>query len=502
MLRSLLFVTLFLMSGTCDAQPSPGDQANPGNQTNISPLAQDAIYRLRIDADARRIVHVDAELPIAGRVITIGENHPQPQQERWGDYVDDLEITDLDGTPIPWSRSGDNRWSLSGTLPERIRARYQLRLEHDQVAWPPSHAEATYVRDDCVFFRTFAVLLGTQAMERGYVLLDVPEDWKITTPLSLVEGQSHERLASTRFDVFVTGLMLGTHQTGQVEVGQISLDLGVAQDLPGAIDAMVGPFEEALEEAMLIFGGAPASRYGILAARNQRSGQSGSGLGNGMAVLLGRNPSDDPGGYWAYTFVHELLHMWTGGAIRNRDSREEEWFSEGMSDYLTVVIAGRRGVLRQNLLLFHMGQMWGGYLALVGERSMSVAGNEKSRFYNLIYGGGLHVGLLLDLELRRATGGERRIDDLMQALYTDFGLTGKNVTSHDVERIASQIAGEDLAWIFERFVRGTEALTPDLVYTPLGLRLEQNSQQRTVLKIDPEASPKARALRLQILGIE
>ncbi len=133
---------------------------------------------------------------------------------------------------------------------------------------------------------------------------------------------------------------------------------------------------------------------------------------------------------------------------------------------------------------------------------MSAAGIEKGRFYNLVYGGGLHIGLLLDIELRRATDGERRIDDLMQALYTDFGLTGKDLTSYDVERIASEIAGEDLAWIFERFVRGTEALTPDLVYTPLGLRVEHNSQQRTVLKIDPEASPKARALRLQILGIE
>ena len=221
-----------------------------------------------------------------------------------------------------------------------------------------------------------------------------------------------------------------------------------------------------------------------------------------MAVLLGSNPTEDPGGSWALTFVHELVHMWIGGAVHNRGSSDEEWFKEGMSEYLTLVIAGRRDILRQNVMLRWMGRHWGGYLALVGERSMSTAGRQKSRFYNLIYGGGLHVGLLLDIELRRATGGERRIDDLMQALYTDFGLTDKRLTSQDVERIASKIAGEDLAWIFERFVRGTEALTPDLVYTPLGLLVEQNSQQKTVLKIDPDASPEARALRSQILGID
>ncbi len=167
MFRILLLAVSLLMSVACDAQTSPGNQTSVPVPTSPPALAQDAIYRLRIDADAMRVVHVEAELPIAGRVITMGENHPQPQQKRWGDYIEGLEITDLDGTPIEWSRSGDNRWSLSGSVPERIRARYRVRLDHDQENWPPSHAEATYVLDDCVFFRNWAVLIGTQAIKRG-----------------------------------------------------------------------------------------------------------------------------------------------------------------------------------------------------------------------------------------------------------------------------------------------------------------------------------------------
>ena len=42
-----------------------------------------------------------------------------------------------------------------------------------------------------------------------------------------------------------------------------------------------------------------------------------------------------------------------------RRSKLEQWFDEGMAEYLTMVIAGRRGVFRQNVMLSYMGQMWG-----------------------------------------------------------------------------------------------------------------------------------------------
>ncbi len=156
-----------------------------------------------------------------------------------------------------------------------------------------------------------------------------------------------------------------------------------------------------------------------------------------MAVLLGDHPAQDPTGVWTVTLIHELLHMWVGSTLR-RSSQDDEWFIEGVNEYVTMLTASRRGLTREDVLLRRLGTYWRRYLDGVGETSMSLAGREKSRNYYLLYGGGLHVGLLLDLELRKATSGQRRIDDLMQALYRDFGLPRQNLTTNDVERVAEE----------------------------------------------------------------
>jgi len=49
-----------------------------------------------------------------------------------------------------------------------------------------------------------------------------------------------------------------------------------------------------------------------------------------------RRRREDPGEFWAYALVHELLPMGVTGAIRNRVSRDEQGFEEGMADYLTT----------------------------------------------------------------------------------------------------------------------------------------------------------------------
>ncbi len=193
-------------------------------------VAQEVTYRLRFEEDAPRLLHVEADLPTTQN-LTIGGGHPEPERERWGDYVDGLEITSEDGTPIRWSKSGDNAWSLSGPIPERIRVRYRVRLDHDQVRrgalrmWPPGVDEATYVSGGAVFFRTYAVLMAGafRSFSSARLFLDLPAGWNVTTNLSPVDGRSNERFTDDLFQFFGAGLMLGTHQTAEVVVDQVNL---------------------------------------------------------------------------------------------------------------------------------------------------------------------------------------------------------------------------------------------------------------------------------------
>jgi predicted metalloprotease with PDZ domain len=460
----------------------------------------DAVYRLRIEAKAPRILHIDAELPCADGRLTLGEFHPEAQQ-RWSGFVDDLEATTLGGEALPVTKPDGNLWTLADPRPERVRLRYRLRLEHDLVRWPPSNAEGTYVRDDCVFFRAYAVLIGNRASERTRIVLDLPEDWQVTTPLASTPEAPREFTSDVRFDAFNTGFMLGRHAIETIELGGIQVHLGVSHDLPGALEVMVDPFRTALVAAKQVFGGELESRYAIIAAASTSlSGSGGSGLSNGMSMLLGRNPVDDPGGLWAFTLTHELMHMWLSSLIRC--GSEMQWFNEGLCDYLALVIGGQNGLYRDSVELGYMSRMWSGYQQLAGNRSLASAGTEKSRYYNFIYGGGMNIGLLLELELRRATDGKHTLATLLQAINREFGGTGRYLTTPDVLRLASQLAGEDLGWIFDDFVLGEVPLPSELVHEPLGLREETLADGSVRLVADPHAEAKAVALRKTILGID
>ena len=88
--------------------------------------------------------------------------------------------------------------------------------------------------------------------------------------------------------------MIGTHATARINLDGIQVDLGVSRDMPGALEEMVTPFRAALIEAKQVFGGSLESRYAIIAAgTSNTSGSGGSGMSNGMSMLLGRNPVGD-----------------------------------------------------------------------------------------------------------------------------------------------------------------------------------------------------------------
>ena len=111
-------------------------------------FAEEAVYQLRIDADAPRILHVRAQLPAASGLLQLGAWHPEPKEKRWDDYVEGLSLSTLEGAALRVRQPRDNAWSFEAAGLQSVRLEYRVRLEHDALPWPPSHAEATYVRAD------------------------------------------------------------------------------------------------------------------------------------------------------------------------------------------------------------------------------------------------------------------------------------------------------------------------------------------------------------------
>jgi predicted metalloprotease with PDZ domain len=74
------------------------------------------------------------------------------------------------------------------------------------------------------------------------------------------------------------------------------------------------------------------------------------------------------------------------------------------------------------------------------------------------YDKGHVLGLLLDLEIRRLSGGAKSLDDVMRYLYAEFYRKNRNFTPQDFQRAAETMAGASLENFFSRYVRGREEL--------------------------------------------
>jgi predicted metalloprotease with PDZ domain len=95
------------------------------------------------------------------------------------------------------------------------------------------------------------------------------------------------------------------------------------------------------------------------------------------------------------------------------------------------------------------------------------------------------VGFLLDVHVRRATGGARSLDDVMRLAWERF-TPERGFAPAEFEALASEVAGEDLAPFFDRAVRGTEELDLAPALEWLGLRAVDDPAAAAPAPPDPE----------------
>jgi predicted metalloprotease with PDZ domain len=74
------------------------------------------------------------------------------------------------------------------------------------------------------------------------------------------------------------------------------------------------------------------------------------------------------------------------------------------------------------------------------------------------YAKGAMIALALDLTMRRDSGGEKSLDDLMRALWQQHGKPDVGVDERDAEKLAAEVSGLDLSAFFDHALRSTDDL--------------------------------------------
>lgn len=175
---------------------------------------------------------------------------------------------------------------------------------------------------------------------------------------------------------------------------------------------------------------------------------------------------------WRGVLTHEIFHLWNAEGFRYA-SVEEQWLSEGFTQYYTLRALGRMGVLDEPTFLYVLGRLLEMYLtdSGLGSISMREAGPAKEEHTGLVEGGGLAVALCLDVELRTTSAGERNLDDVMRLLFARHGAVDRRYVLEDVMAYVGEVYGEDRSAFFGDYVAGTATLPLNDCLAPAGLTL-------------------------------
>ncbi len=189
---------------------------------------------------------------------------------------------------------------------------------------------------------------------------------------------------------------------------------------------------------------------------------------------------------------HEYFHLWNVKRIKPQRLATADlstevhtellWAFEGITSYYDELALARCGCLEMSeyldLLATTVTRVQRGY----GRFRQSVAESSFdswSKFYkqdenapNAIvsyYAKGALVALGLDVELRERSANGLSLDDLMRALWADYGKTLTGVGEKDIEKLAEQLLGESLQAFFSDYVHGTRELPLAKWFSSLGI---------------------------------
>ena len=311
----------------------------------------------------------------------------------------------------------------------------------------------------------------------------------IVIPENAISTLSRVRWDLGEFPVFSTGI--SSWGTGEFELAGAPAGLyqgwymagplgryPATGDLDGFSSAWLGdfPFDaktsmERVGEAYAWLGNyfgylSPPPRYRVFMRmiQSKQTRFSGTALSGSFMLSGGPNSGEEtnnepPDG----TFFHEMIHMWVGGV--EAPMGINSWFSEGLTSYYTLVLPLRGGFETVDQYADSLERLTEKYytspaLNMSAEEIAGVGfGDEDIR--STPYSRGTLYFADLDARIRKASGGERNLDDFMFPIFHQRHSNPDYVFDHSawIAALSAELGPEASTEFTKRILEG-ETIVP------------------------------------------
>lgn len=454
-----------------------------------------ARYTVKIEAHEPRIAHVKglltpkvdsgAETGRKPLVLSMSRFGTEWLSDGYAHYLRDLTVTDADGKPLQVEEIGKTQWLVETENDGPVTVCYKVLLNHDEREWHWGRDEAPYAQDDCIFWPGYALFIVGE-VEDVELKVDVPDNWHISTPWKRISGSRSHFVCEDQNDLMYAYLVLGEHAERLVKVGPAEIVIALGGRFKAAMNEVHGTVEALLEAYSRVFGGTPKDQLLFVANPYEKKGYRSGGVSRRSISLLtdyalnGANRR-----FWLPLVAHVVGYLWNGSYIDTGIGtgtigfkEQEYWFCAGFTQYYSRVVCVRLGLAAESDFLRDLERTWEAYLSRQGQLSIQEAGEDKSANRELVYDGGSLVAAALDIQIRNLTQNRSGLDDVMQQMYREFGLTGRAYAMKDVIRIVSQITDEDFEPFFRKYVAGTERLPLEAYLKNAGMEVNIEYDQK------------------------
>jgi predicted metalloprotease with PDZ domain len=471
-------------------------------------ISQPETRRIEVELafEARGEASLDVRLP----VWTPGSYLVREHQR----HVDGLSARAEDGRELAVEKVDKHTWRVSCVGARTVRVTY--RLHCFELTVRTNHVDATHA-----FLNPSAAAIFVVGREHEpcSVRLQMPESWRAWVALPLMEGDG---FAGDRAEAGGRSIEGGLYRAQDYdELADSPFELGtegshtshafMAQGVPhelvvygrGDFDPrrVIPDIIKIIDAEAAIFGGLPyTERYLFILHLNDK-GRGGLEHRRSCALLVPRFSFVQKSAYEDFLLLvaHEFFHLWNVKRLRPAAftpydwTRENHtrllWAMEGLTSTYEVMALRRAGLIAPQRFLEIWAERCTQLLRTPGRLRMSLSQasfdawikhyrpDESTQNTTVSYYlKGSIVGFLLDLELRRRSGGARSLDDLVRILFEKHG-AAPGLPEDGVEKAAIELLGGDAAlhdW-FQRSVHSTQELQLSEALAGVGLEVVQHA---------------------------
>ncbi len=452
-------------------------------------------YRLSCSAPHTHLVEVEAHFPPGPAPLEVCLPAWTPGSYLLREYVkhvQGLEVVDLAGKPVAFQRLDKSTLRIdSGGKP--VRLRYQVYA--NELTVRTSHLDHTHAALNGATLFYFCEAMRNRE-HRVFVV--PPAGWQVTCALP---QQGTEFLAKDYDELVDSPFELGQHQT----ISFVAADVPHQVVLWGGVQVdaqkMTDDLTAIIETETKLMGPLPHQRYVFFVYGTERA-RGGLEHKASTSLVYPRHGFSSAKGWEDFLTLaaHEYLHLWNIKRIKPKrlvpfDYQRENyttllWFFEGGTSYydnLTVrraqLMSPQRYLTRLGETLTALHQTPGRLVQTLSDASWQAWVKHYRPDENSVnssisyYLKGEVVCALLDLLLRKETGDQKSLDDVMRLLWARYR-DESGVAEEGIERAASEVAGRDLSDFFDRAIRALDELDYSL-FEHVGLTLRFRAKEST-----------------------